>query len=101
MSLSIIITVGIVLSIIFHFIGVYAGAKKIVWIVIVIMWAGSINIAMSEVKPKAYEDLKKIEGKYADTDALIKESKPEISIYEMILIKNSFVTHEPKVMGSI
>ena len=63
---------------------------------IVLMWAGSINIAMSEVKPKAYEDIKKIEGKYADTDALIQDAKPEISIYEMILIKSSFVKHEPK-----
>jgi hypothetical protein len=96
MSLSIIIAVGIALSIIFHFIGVYAGAKKIVWIVIVIMWAGSINIAMSEVKPKAYEDLKKIEGKYKDTDKLIEESMPKISVYEMILIKKSFLKNEPK-----
>jgi hypothetical protein len=40
MSLSIIIAVGIALSIIFHFIGVYAGAKKTVWLVIFLMWAG-------------------------------------------------------------
>jgi len=96
MSLSIIITIGIVLSIIFHFIGVYAGAKKTVWLVIFLMWAGSINIATSEVKPKAYEDLKKIQGKYADTDKLIAESMPKISVYEMILIKKSFLKNEPK-----
>jgi hypothetical protein len=51
MSLSIILTVGIILSIAFHFVGVYAEAKKTVWIMIVLMWAGSINIAMSEIKP--------------------------------------------------
>jgi len=96
MSLTIILIIAILLSIAFHFVGVYAGAKKTVWLMIVLMWAGSINIAMSEVKPKAYEDLKKIEGKYADTDQLIKDAGAEISIYEMILIKNSFVIHEPK-----
>jgi len=96
MNLTIILIIAILLSIGFHFIGIYAQAKKTVWIMIVLMWAAAINIAMSEVKPKAYEDLKKIEGKYTDTDALIKESMPEISIYEMILIKNSFVVHEPK-----
>lgn len=101
MSLNIILFAGFILSVIFHFIGVYANAKKIVWVAIVLMWAGSINIAMSEIKPKGYEDIKKIQGKYADTDRLIEEAMPEISIYEMIVIKNSFVLHEPKVMGSI
>ena len=96
MSLNIILTVAIILSIGFHFIGVYAGAKKTVWLMIVLMWAGAINIAMSEVKPKAYEDIKKIQGKYSDTDKLIEDSMPNISVYEMILIKNSFVKHEPK-----
>ncbi len=96
MSLTIILFAGVMLSIGFHFVGIYANAKKTVWVMIALMWAGSINIAMSEIKPKGYEDLKKIEGKYADTDALIQESKPEISIYEMILIKSSFVKHEPK-----
>ncbi len=96
MNLTIILIIAIIVSIGFHFIGVYAQSKKTVWLMIVLMWAGAINIAMSEIKPKGYEDLKKIEGKYADTDALIKESMPTISIYEMILIKNSFVIHEPK-----
>jgi hypothetical protein len=96
MNLIIILIIAVLLSIGFHFIGVYAQAKKIVWIMIILMWAGAINIAMSEIKPKGYDYIKKIEGKYADTDALIKESMPEISVYEMILIKKSFVTHEPK-----
>ncbi|WP_455756376.1 hypothetical protein [Sulfurimonas sp.] len=96
MSLYIILIIAIALSVAFHFVGVYAGAKKTVWLMILIMWAGSINIAMSEVKEKAYEDLTKIEGKYKDTDKIIKEARPEISVYEMVLIKNSFLTHEPK-----
>ena len=101
MNLTIILIIATLLSIGFHFIGVYANAKKTVWLMIVLMWLGAINIAMSEIKPKGYEDIKKMEGKYADTDQLIKESMPEISIYEMILIKNSFVVHEPKQIGSI
>ena len=101
MSLSIILFAGLILSVLFHFIGVYANAKKTVWFMIVLMWAGAINIAMSEIKPKGYEDIKKLQGKYADTDKLIQEAMPEVSIYEMITIKNSFVTHEPKQMGSI
>jgi len=96
MSLSIILAIALLLSIGFHFIGVYVNAQKTIWTMIVLMWAGSINIAMSEIKPKGYEDIKKLQGKYADTDKLIEDSKPEISIYEMILIKNSFVIHEPK-----
>ena len=96
MSLSIIIIIALLLSIGFHFIGVYVNAQKTIWTMIVLMWAGSINIAMSEIKQKGYEDIKKLQGKYTDTDKLIEEAKPEISVYEMILIKNSFVIHEPK-----
>ena len=71
-------------------------AKKTVWLVIVLVWAGVISIATSEVKPKAYEDLKKMQGKYTDTDRLIEKSMPEISVYEMVLIKSSFLKNEPK-----
>ena len=90
MSLTIILIIAIVLSIIFHFIGVYAGAKKIVWLVIFILWAGSINVAMSEIKPKGYKDIETMKSKYSDTDKIIEESMPEVSVYEMIKIKNSF-----------
>ena len=96
MNLTTILIAGVILSVAFHFIGVYAGAKKTVWLVIVLLWAAVISVATSEVKPKAYEDLKEMQGKYKDTDKLIKESMPEISIYEMILIKNSFLKNEPK-----
>jgi len=96
MSLTIILIIAIVLSIGFHFVGIYAQAKKTVWLMIVLMWAGAINIAMSEIKPKGYADIELMKGKYADTDKLIEESMPEISIYEVILIKSSFRVHEPK-----
>ncbi len=94
MSLPIILTVAIVLSIAFHFIGVYADAKKSVWFVLVLLWAAGFSIATSEVKPKAYEYIKSIEGKYPDTDRLIQESLPKISLYEMILIKKSILEHQ-------
>jgi hypothetical protein len=96
MSLSIILTIGIILSIAFHFIGVYAEAKKTVWVMIVIMWAGSINIAMSEIKPVGYEDIKKMKGQFADTDQLIAEAGDEVSIYEMLKIKKSYQINNPK-----
>ena len=96
MSLTIILAVGFVLSIAFHFIGVYANAKKTVWLMIALMWAGSVSIAMSEIKPKGYEDIKNMQSKYPDTDELIKEAGKKISIYEMIVIKNSYVKNTPE-----
>ena len=96
MSLTIILIVAAILTIIFHFVGVYAGAKKIVWLMLLIAWAGSINIAMSEVKPKAYEDLKKIQGKFSETDKLIEEAGESISVYEMIGIKKSYMQNKKK-----
>jgi hypothetical protein len=96
MTLTIVLIIAVILSMGFHFIGVYANAKKIVWIMLVIMWAGAINIAMSEIKPKGYEDIESMKGKYPDTDKLIKNAMPEVSIYEMIGIKKSFQKNEPK-----
>jgi len=96
MTTSVVVIVAILLSVGFHFIGVYAGAKKIVWIMIVLMWAGAVNIAMSEIKPSGYEEIEKIKGQFADTDKLIEEAGKEISVYEMIGIKKSHLSHNPK-----
>ncbi len=96
MTTTIVIAIALVLSIGFHFIGVYAGAKKIVWIVLAIMWAGSINIAMSEIKPNGYTEIEKMKGHFSDTDRLIQEAGEEISVYEMIGIKKSFIENESK-----
>ena len=94
MSLTLLLGIGVAITIIFHFIGVYVEAKKIVWIAIVLIWAAVISVATSEVKPKAYEEIKAMQGKYEDTDKLIKESMPEVSLYELIKIKNSYLAHE-------
>ncbi len=96
MSLTLIIAIGIAISIVFHFIGVYAGAKKIVWIAIVLIWAAVISVATSEIKPKGYDAIKEMQGKYADTDKLIKEAMPKVSLYELIKIKSSYLRHEHK-----
>lgn len=96
MSLTIILTVAVLLSIGFHFIGVYADAKKTVWLMLVLMWAGTVNIAMSEIKPKGYEDIKKMRGQFSDTDKLIEEAMPEVSVYEMLGIKKSYQLNKPK-----
>ena len=91
MSLSILLITGVALSVIFHFIGIYAGAKKFVWLVIIFMWVGSINIAMSEIKESGYQEIEKMKGFFADTDKLIEEAGEEISVYEMVEIKKSHV----------
>lgn len=96
MSLTIILIIAILLSIGFHFIGVYADAKKTVWVMLLIAWAGSINIAMSEVKPEAYKEIDKMKGQYSDTDALINAAGKNISVYEMLTIKKSYMQHKSK-----
>ena len=96
MSLAVILIIAVILSIGFHFIGVYTGAKKTIWLMLLIMWAGSFNIAMSEIKPKGYEQIKKIQGQFADTDALIADAGEEISVYEMVVIMQSYQINSPK-----
>ncbi len=96
MNLTTILLSGAILSTILHFIGVYADAKKVVWIAITLIWAGAINVAMSEIKPKGYQEVEKMKGNYAETDLLINEAQPEISVYEMLAIKKSFAEHNKK-----
>ena len=96
MSLTLLLSIGVVITIIFHFVGVYAGAKKTVWIVIILTWAGIISISTSEVKPKAYDDIKTMQGHYKDTDKLIADAMPKVSLYEFITIKNSYLKHTDK-----
>lgn len=96
MTTTIVIIIGLLLSVGFHFIGVYAGAKKTVWVMIVLMWAATINIAMSEIKPSGYEEIQKMQGQFSDTDKIIEEAGETISVYEMIGIKKSYITNKPK-----
>ncbi|MCF6309702.1 MAG: hypothetical protein L3J19_04380 [Sulfurimonas sp.] len=90
MTLPIIIGAGVLLSIAFHFVGVYAGAKKTVWIMLIFVWAVVIGTAINEIKPAGYQDIKKMKGQFSDTDKLIEEAMPEVSLYELLVIKKSY-----------
>lgn len=96
MSLTIVLSVAILLSIAFHFFGVYAGAKKTVWLMLVLLWAAGINLAMSEIKPKGYKEIESMKGEYSDTDKLIEDAGEEVSVYEMVVIKKSYNTNKKK-----
>ena len=96
MSLWILLTIAVIVSVGFHFIGVYVNAKKTIWVMLALMWAGSISIAMSEVKPSAYEEIAKIQGQYTDTDALIEEAGEHMSLYQFLVIKKSYIINNPK-----
>ena len=94
MSLTILLTAATLLSIGFHFLGVYTDSKKTVWIMLVFLWSVAIGTAMNEIKPAGYDDIKKMKGKFSDTDRLIEEAMPKISLYEMIVIKKSYQTND-------
>ena len=96
MTTTIVIIIALLLSVGFHFIGVYVRAQKTIWVMIALMWAGSINIAMSEIKPSGYEEIEKMKGQFSDTDLVIQEAGEEISVYEMIGIKKSYIKNNPK-----
>ncbi|MDP2892999.1 MAG: hypothetical protein Q8N78_01365, partial [Sulfurimonas sp.] len=76
------------------FVGVYIDAKKSVWAMLVIIWAVSVGTITNEIKPKGYKDIEKMKGRFSDTDKLIEEAMPEVSLYEMIVIKKSFNTNK-------
>ncbi|DAB29846.1 MAG TPA: hypothetical protein CFH84_07300 [Sulfurimonas sp. UBA12504] len=95
MNLYGVLAVGIILSIIFHFIGVYAKARNIVWTMIALMWAASIGFALNEISPKGYVYISKIQGRYGDVDMQIEKAMPQITLYEMLSIKKNYDRHEP------
>ncbi len=96
MTLPILLGVAVLLSIGFHFLGVYVEAKKTIWVTLVFVWAIVIGTAMNEVKPSGYEAIEKMKGQYSDTDKLIQEAGEEISLYELIVIKKSYQINNPK-----
>lgn len=90
MTLTILLIGAFFISVGFHFVGVYTNSKKTVWLMLVFVWAMAIGTAMNEIKPSGYADIEKMKGKFAETDKLIEESMPEVSLYEMIGIKKSY-----------
>ena len=96
MSLSILIGVGLLISLAFHFVGVYTESKKTVWIMLLFVWSAVIGTAVNEIKPDGYKNIEKMKGKFTQTDKLIEESMPEISLYEMLVIKKSYYDSQAK-----
>ena len=96
MNLTIILIFGVIFSIVLHFFGMYANAKKIVWVAIALIWAFAIDVAMSEIKTKGYAEIEKMRGHSIETDLLINESLPVVSVYEMLKIKKSFQESKTK-----
>jgi hypothetical protein len=94
MSLTLLLGIGVFITIVFHFIGAYAGAKRLVWVAIILLWAAAISFVNHEVKPQAYEDIKMMKGKYTQTDKLIEDAMPTVSLYELIQIKNSYLKNK-------
>jgi len=88
------IIVAIVATVILHFIGVFTKSVKLVWIVIIFLWAFGIDVFVSEIKPTGYDEIKKMEGKYPDTDKLIQQAGKKVSFYELLEIKQSYLVHE-------
>lgn len=94
MSITGLIIIGIIATLILHFIGIFTKSLKLVWIVIIFLWAFGIDVFVSEIKPDGYKEIKKMQGKYKDTDELIKKSGKEVSFYELLEIKQSYLKHE-------
>jgi hypothetical protein len=90
MTLTGLLIAAILITIALHFVGVYAGAKKTVWLTLVLLWAAAINIATNEISDKGYKDLERMRGKFKATDEVIKAAEPEVSFYEMVGIKQSY-----------
>lgn len=96
MSITIGIISGIILTIIFHFLGVYTKSIKIVWIVIIALWAFVLDVAFSEIKEPGYKKLEKMKGKFEETDKLINKAMPEVRAYEMFEIQKNFYKNKNK-----
>ena len=93
MSLWTLLLIGVIATAILHIAGVFTRSLKLVWIVIVFLWAVVIGTLLHEIKPQGYEAIAKMQGKYEDTDRLIKEAGEEISVYELLKIKQSYEAH--------
>ncbi len=93
------IGIGVIATIILHLAGMYTKSLKLVWIAIVLFWAVAIGALTNEIKPKGYEDLAKMKGKYPDTDQLIEEAGEKVLFYEMLNIKRIYYAHHPDEEG--
>jgi len=96
LSITALIVIGIVATALLHFAGVYTKSIKLVWIVILFMWAVAIGTFTNEIKPKGYKEIAKMKGRYEDTDKLIRDAGKKVSFYELLQIKRSYYAHHPE-----
>ncbi len=94
MSVTVLVVIGLIVTLLLHFAGIYTKSVKIVWVAIVFLWAVAIGTFTNEIKPEGYKEIKAMQGKYADTDALIKQAGKEVSFYELLKIKQSYLSHK-------
>ena len=94
MSLTVLVVIGLIVTLLLHFAGVYTKSVKIVWIAIVFLWAVAIGTFTNEIKPEGYKEIKAMQGKYKETDALIKQAGKKVSFYELMQIKRSYLVHK-------
>jgi len=94
LSMAILIGVGIFMTVLLHFAGVYTKSLKIAWAAILFLWAVAMGTLMNEIKPQGYAEIKAMQGKYKDTDALIEQAGKKISFYELMQIKENYMKHK-------
>ena len=94
MSITVLIVIGLFVTLLLHFAGVYTQSIKIVWGAIIFLWAVAIGTFTNEIKPQGYKEIEAMQGKYEDTDRLIKEAGKKVSFYELMQIKRSFLKHK-------
>ena len=94
MSISVLVIIGVAVTLLLHFAGVYTKSLKIVWIAIVFLWAVVVGTFTNEIKPQGYKEIKAMQGKYEETDALIKKAGEKVSFYELMQIKQSYLKNK-------
>lgn len=94
MSVTVLVIIGLVVTLLLHFAGVYTKSIKIVWIAIIFLWAVAVGTFTNEIKSEGYKEIQQMEGKYADTDALIKQAGEKVSFYELLKIKQNYLKHK-------
>ena len=96
MSIVLLVGVGVLVTLLLHLAGWYTRSLKIAWAAIIFLWTVAIGTLMNEIKSQGYIELKAMQGKYKDTDALISQAGKRVSFYEFMRIKESYLQHQSK-----
>ena len=96
MSVTALVVIGLIVTLLLHFAGIYTKSVQIVWVAIVFLWAVAIGTFTNEIKPEGYKEIKAMQGKYKETDALINQAGKKVSFYELLQIKRNFLKNKQK-----